>query len=471
MKSFFAWIGFRSDIRYTDFKAVGVFVGFLLMLVTFALATTFAVSFGLLLSALLGFGPYSNDDTGAAVRNLGLVVAAIVGLPLVVWRSIVAQKNSFTAEQAQITDRINKAVQGLGTEKIVKVIVRKPRYKKTEDGDWERDKDGNPVPALRPDSEPLIDREQYEETQPNIEVRVGAILSLERIARDSIRDFDHILGILATYVRENAGFRNSASDASDIRTKVREDIQAAVNVISNSKGLWETSAPNNERTFCPDFSNVNFNGLDARQSNLTFVILEGSSWVNADLGFSNLKGAQARSGCDFSGADLECCNFDYADLNGVKLSRDTTLAEASFRSAMLRNITFLASDSSHNSFEGAMVMECSFFGVSISGSCFKNAYLNNTSFMSAGLFNVDFTGAKNWEQSQFDYAFGIVAGVGQTLLPEGAIYPEHWIDLSELGDEYDPHATYEYAYQEWRRTHRPSVWKTLTTIGFEDDNS
>jgi hypothetical protein len=37
-----------------------------------------------------------------------------------VWRSIVAQKQVDVAEQGQITDRINKAVLGLGSEKTIK---------------------------------------------------------------------------------------------------------------------------------------------------------------------------------------------------------------------------------------------------------------------------------------------------------------------------------------------------------------
>lgn len=60
---------------------------------------------------------YSWDDVNKAdevIRNVGLALAALVGLPFLIWRSIVAQQQVQVAEQGQITDRINKAVEGLG---------------------------------------------------------------------------------------------------------------------------------------------------------------------------------------------------------------------------------------------------------------------------------------------------------------------------------------------------------------------
>jgi len=70
-----------------------------------------------------------------------------------------------------ITDRINAAVLGLGAEKKVKV---------TENGH-------------------VIER-----TEPNIEVRIGAILALERIAKKNLDVHVQIMEFLCTYIRENA---------------------------------------------------------------------------------------------------------------------------------------------------------------------------------------------------------------------------------------------------------------------------
>ena len=88
-----------------------------------------------------------------------------------------------------MTDRISKAVEQLGAEKTVKVRIK--------------DAEGKEITV--------------EETKPNIEVRIGAILSLERIAQDSTihdkgRDHVRVMEILCAYVRENAPARNARND-------------------------------------------------------------------------------------------------------------------------------------------------------------------------------------------------------------------------------------------------------------------
>jgi len=93
-----------------------------------------------------------------------------------------------TQQEGHMTDRIAKAVEMLGTEKTVKEVA---------EGD-----DGQVV--------------QVERTAPNLEVRIGAILSLERIAQDSTthdkgRDHVRVMEILCAYIRENA----PASSAKD----------------------------------------------------------------------------------------------------------------------------------------------------------------------------------------------------------------------------------------------------------------
>ena len=70
-----------------------------------------------------------------------------------------------------ITDRINAAVLGLDAEKTVKV---------TENG------------------------QVIERTEPNIEVRIGAIFTLERIAKKNLDVYVQIMELLCTYIRENA---------------------------------------------------------------------------------------------------------------------------------------------------------------------------------------------------------------------------------------------------------------------------
>ncbi len=84
------------------------------------------------------------------------------------------ERQARTAEQGHITDRITKAVEQLGAEKTVKV---------QEDG------------------------KTVERTEPNFEVRLGAIYALERIAEDSERDHIPIMETLCAYIRQNSSAR------------------------------------------------------------------------------------------------------------------------------------------------------------------------------------------------------------------------------------------------------------------------
>jgi hypothetical protein len=102
----------------------------------------------------------------ATVAALGAAVA----LPLTLRRVQYAGRQTEAAEQGLVTDRINAAVASLGAQKTVK----------------------------RPEAE------GGERTEDNIEVRVGAILALERIARQNLAFHIQIMEILCAYIRINA---------------------------------------------------------------------------------------------------------------------------------------------------------------------------------------------------------------------------------------------------------------------------
>ncbi|WP_156882833.1 hypothetical protein [Rhodovulum sp. P5] len=159
------------------------------------------------------FSPFKSGkaevDQFEAIRNIGLGLAALIGVPFLIWRSVVAQAQADTAqrqadlaEQGLITDRLTKAVEGLGAMKTVK------RQRRDDDGIllYAKGGDGEPDTA-----QPLIE----EVTEPNIEVRIGAIYALERISKDSDRDHANIMEILCAYIRENAPAKDTRTPEQD----------------------------------------------------------------------------------------------------------------------------------------------------------------------------------------------------------------------------------------------------------------
>lgn len=115
-------------------------------------------------------GPLSTSSV-----SLGALIAAFLGAPFVIYGTWLKHKANRLEQEGHMTDRILRAVEQLGAEKLVKQAGR-------------------------------------EESVPNIEVRIGAILSLERIAQDSTthdkgRDHVRVMEILCAYIRENSNAR------------------------------------------------------------------------------------------------------------------------------------------------------------------------------------------------------------------------------------------------------------------------
>ncbi|WP_127103994.1 pentapeptide repeat-containing protein [Pararhodobacter zhoushanensis] len=129
-------------------------------------------------------------ETGGAGPNLGAgaLIAALLGAPFLIWGTVLKHQTVRYQKEGHMTDRIAKAVEMLGAEKTVK--------------EYHIADDGTPVAVER--------------TTPNLEVRIGAILSLERIAQDSTthdkgRDHVRVMEVLCAYVRENSP-ANTAQD-------------------------------------------------------------------------------------------------------------------------------------------------------------------------------------------------------------------------------------------------------------------
>lgn len=274
----------------------------------------------------LEYWAYGGNGTSRseAFRNIGLFFVAIVGLAFGVWRAITAhrqtktaQKQAFIAEQGHITDRINDSVRGLGSEKTVKELSEIPRYQK--DGDvWKVDEDGKLIPAMRPDGTPIIDRKTHEVTSPNLEVRIGSIYALERIAQDSLRDHIQVMENLCAYIRENAPVMSlEPMELPFSRAAPRTDIQAAISVIGRRSkkqiGLeWQ-------RQFRLDLRNTDLSGVDFRDGDFSAVMFHGCRLEGCLFGNSSLRGTQffraLLNFASFVNAEMRGTRFDFATIN------------------------------------------------------------------------------------------------------------------------------------------------------------
>ncbi len=196
---------------------------------------------------------------------------------------------------------------------------------------------------------------------PNLEVRMGGIYALERIARDSPRDYWTIMEILAAYLRSNApaavGISADSTPSPEVaevthpstsveeqhwsptegfpqRPKLRADVQAILTVIA--RRIVPSDRPEGT-SLSLNLSRVNMSGaileganfflINANRADLTaayfpWADLKGMSLINANLAGADLSYADLR-GATFLGANLTDADLSGAKLNNVNFSRAT----------------------------------------------------------------------------------------------------------------------------------------------------
>jgi hypothetical protein len=261
------------------------------------------------------------------------------------------QQHTFELQRAgQITDRFTKAIDQLGA---------------VETG---------------PDGKPKI----------NLEVRLGGIYALERIARDSPTDHWTIIEVLSTYARENSpatnyagkragghpSLRTTTPPAEAVEQHLRADIQAILTVIGRR-----------DRTHDPPDGKVNLSHADLSGADLTNAHLEGAYLDMADL----------------SGADLTSAHLEGADLEGANLKAH--LKGAYLDEAYLDEVDLRAAD----------LYEAHLNGADLTNAHLEAAHLEGAYLVGADLSGADLSGAYGVSQSQLDKARGDL----YTRLPEG----------------------------------------------------
>ena len=150
-----------------------------------------------------------------------------------------------------------------------------------------------------------------------LDVRIGGIYALERVAHDSPRDHAAVMRVLAVFVREHSREqwppRKQKTDATPPR-ETRPDVQAALRVIGRRDSTLDPKV------------------IDLYAANLTCASFYASNLKDADLIEVDLTGAYLKradlTGADLKRATLTCANLKGADLTGAKNLTEVDLTGA-----------------------------------------------------------------------------------------------------------------------------------------------
>jgi hypothetical protein len=240
------------------------------------------------------------EDALDAVRGRALTVgtglAALVAVYYTARNADTARRTFQLSEQGHVTERYTKAIEQLGSDKL--------------------------------------------------DVRLGGIYALERIAADSVRDHPTVMEVLTAFIREHtARSEHSTIDANEnalpptqpglsTGTRLTADTQAALTVIGRRASSQDSRDIDLSHARLTD---ANLIGANLTGANLTRADLTGANLIGADLIGANLTRA------DLTGADLTGANLTRAHLTRAHLT-DAHLTDANLTRANLTDADLTRAD-------------------------------------------------------------------------------------------------------------------------------
>jgi uncharacterized protein YjbI with pentapeptide repeats len=235
----------------------------------------------------------------------------------------------------------------------------------------------------------------------NLDVRLGGIYALERIAGDSSQDKPAITEVLTAFVRGHAAWPPSSSSphGQDPSTKdlspfqVRaQDVQAAVTVL----GRPPIGPAQRLDLAATDLRGANLRGAQLQQANLRRAQLQEADLQHAQLREADLRRAQLQK-ADLQHAQLREANLDHVQLRGAYLQhaelQGADLSDAELQGANLGGAQLQGANLRSAHLEGANLRSAHLEGANLGGAQLQEAILGGAQLQKAWLRRVQLQGA------------------------------------------------------------------------------
>jgi hypothetical protein len=196
----------------------------------------------------------------------------------------------------------------------------------------------------------------------SIVLRLGGVYALERIGKDSARDYLATMDVLTAFLRQRTGMAvdsEAASSCSNRTGPPAVDVQAALDVIAR-RDISKDPPPNPEVE--RDWS-WNLSGLC--------------------IPWANLRGASLER-IDFSSSNLDCSTLNYSSLRGTYLG-GASLRQAFMRNTDLTRANLSQADLSGTSMPGVIMSETSLYKTVLHQANLFQVQISNVSFQETDL--------------------------------------------------------------------------------------
>ena len=222
------------------------------------------------------------ESNGETLRNVSIMLGAVVALVLALWRSKVAERQSDaaqcqaeTAQQSLMRERFQKGVEMIGS--------------------------------------------------PILAVRLGGVYALDHLSQEHPNEHHvQVMRVLCAFVRNPPHARGAP----------QPDVQDAVKAIGGRKDRIQIEKASG---YLPDLSHANLGGMKMGWLDFSGCNFEGADLSGAALTKSNLSGAflykATLCGATLAGADLARASMTEADLSAIESAVSANFTEASLISA------------------------------------------------------------------------------------------------------------------------------------------
>jgi uncharacterized protein YjbI with pentapeptide repeats len=251
----------------------------------------------------------------------------------------------------------------------------------------------------------------------NLEIRLGGIYALQRIANESEDDYEPIVEILTAYIRNySPRTSNLTLPAADIKATVA--VLARLLVRRGHRGEdplhlvpVELAGTNLKEA---NFQVIN-RPVNLERANFQEALLSNAGFGDTNLFYASFERADLREG-NLLGANLGSGHLQEADLEHADL-RETNLEFADFRNATLREAGLY----------GANLTQADLRDAVLQGADLRDALFGGTLLQGADLKGADLRDTTHLTQAQLEQASGDL----NTRLPPGLKSPAHWGVKSE----------------------------------------
>jgi hypothetical protein len=287
----------------------------------------------------------ARDAARGRLLTFGAGVLAAGALFFTALNFILSRRTFELAEQGQVTDRYTKAIEQLGADKL--------------------------------------------------DVRIGGIYALERVARDSARDHPTVMEVLAAFVREHSReqWPEAEPGAEPPQRATRPDVQAAVTVMGRRNREYDSQSLYLAGV---QLRGAILTGADLRRVDLGAADLSGANLNDANLGGANLTAANLTDAYLFKAA-LYYAGLNQAGLGKARLVsadlRNASLIDADLTDANLNNAKLNSAILSGAILSGAKLQATNLTDADLTGADLTDAQFNRADLTGADLTHADLSNA------------------------------------------------------------------------------